>query len=96
MTPYQLSIAVQEYNEKQKMELDKRKTQFEENLVVAYYTALWHRVEKLSGDNLKKVLDKLNQVEKQDENQNSSTTQSPEEMFSIIKQLNAAFGGTTF
>ena len=90
MTPHQLNLAAQVFNEKQNLESEKHKLQFQENLVVAYYTALWQRVEKLSNENLKEVLDKVNGQ------QDSKKKQTPDEMFEEVKKLNAALGGTTY
>jgi hypothetical protein len=79
MTPYELTLAVKIYNEKQKQE-------HEEKLSLAYFTAYWQRVEKLPSYN--KVFNKTQQpVNKKKEMDSKS-------MFEMAKQLNAAFGGT--
>ncbi|MEH7093938.1 hypothetical protein [Neobacillus vireti] len=79
MTPYELSVAIMVFNEKSKNEM-------EEKLFVAYHSALWQRVDKLSINNLKEVLDNLNGKVKNKE-------MTPEEMLEKVKMLNAAFNG---
>ncbi|MCM3763443.1 hypothetical protein [Neobacillus niacini] len=86
MTPYELSLCIKDFNEKQKIEHEKRKIQFEEELTVAYFGAYWQRVEKLSIKNLKEVIDKINQPTNKKQMTN-------EEMLNKVKQLNAALGG---
>jgi SOS-response transcriptional repressor LexA len=88
MTPYELSLCIIDFNEKQKAHIDKEKSQLEEKLMVAYFGAYWQRVEKLSPKNLEDVLKRLNHQEKK--------KMTNEEILNEVKKLNAAFGGTTF
>lgn len=89
MTPYELTLHILAYNEKQKLENEKRKIKFEEELTVAYFGALWQRVEKLSIKNLKELIEKINQPNKKKQMTN-------EEILNEVKKLNTAFGGTTY
>ena len=89
MTPHELNLHVQAFNEQQKAEVEKHKVLFEQSLVTAFYGAYWQRVEKLSWKSLEDVVKKLNKpAEKKQMTQ--------EEMLNEIKRLNAAFGGTTY
>lgn len=75
LTPNELSVAVQAFAEKMKRE-------HEQQVVVAYLNAYWHRVKKMPS--LKEVLGGKSLKKKK----------TPEEMLSVVKQLNEAFGGT--
>lgn len=74
MTPYELNLHVRVHQE-----IKKEKT--ENDISIAYYTAYFHRVEKLKP--LEKYLNKK-QVKRQ---------MTDKEMFEQVKMLNAAFGG---
>jgi hypothetical protein len=88
MTPYELSLCILDFNEKQKAHMENEKAQLENELTVAYFGAYWQRIEKLSPKNLQDILKKLNKPEKKQ--------MTNEEMLNQIKKLNEAFGGTTF
>lgn len=92
MTPYELTLHILAFNEKQKLEQEKRKIEFEEELTVAYFGAYWQRLEKLSVKNLKEVIDKINHPNKA----NKKKQMTNEEMLNKVKKLNAAFGGTSY
>jgi hypothetical protein len=79
MTPYELNLHILDFYEKQKQER-------EDKLTLTYLGAYWQRVEKLSIQHLKKVLDR-------DKPKKEMTNQ---EMLNEVKKLNAAFGGTTY
>ncbi|ALC92059.1 hypothetical protein AM500_21370 [Bacillus sp. FJAT-18017] len=89
MTPYELSISIKVFNEKQKLESEIRKHEIENQLTVAYFNARWQRVGKLSIKDLTEVLKKLNGEDK-------PKRMTPEEMLNEVKKLNAAFGGTVY
>jgi hypothetical protein len=84
MTPRELNLCIYAYKEKQKVEL-------EEKLTVSYFGALWQRVDKLSIDNLKDVLKKL-----EGDQSEQKKKMTPEEMLNEVKKLNATFGGITY
>jgi hypothetical protein len=90
MTPYELSIAIEVFNDKQKQENEKQKHEMESMLTAAYFSAYWQRVEKLSIRNLTEVIKKLHGE------QTTKKKMTQQEMLNEIKKLNAAFGGTTY
>jgi hypothetical protein len=61
---------------------EKTKREQEFQVVTAYLTAYWHRVKKMPS--MKEIL-KESEVKKK---------KTPEQMLDVVKQLNAAFGGT--
>lgn len=74
ITPYELILYIQAYNER--MSLDHK-----ERITAAYLTAYWGRVKKMPE--LKKIL-----------GEDKPNNQTPEQMLAVVRQLNAAFGGT--
>lgn len=74
MTPYELNLHVRVHQEI-------KKEKAENDISIAYYTAYFHRVEKLKP--LEKYLNKK-QIKRQ---------MTDKEMFEQVKMLNAAFGG---
>lgn len=74
MTPGELSIYVIAYS-------NRIKSQQEENILQAYFTATWSRSKKLP--NIEKILNKLSPPKEM----------SNEEMLNKVKMLNAMFGG---
>lgn len=79
LTPGELSIMIHAYNERKKHEHD-------EQLVVAYLTAYWHRVKRMPS---------INDVISKKPVKND-VQQTPEEMLEEIKRLNIALGGTVY
>lgn len=74
MTPYELDLHV-------KVHQEMKKEKAENDISIAYYTAYFHRVEKLKP--LKEYLDKKPVKKKM----------SDKQMYEQVKMLNAAFGG---
>lgn len=79
LTPGELSILVEAYNER-------KQSEHEEKLVVAYLTAYWHRVKKMPSIN--------DVIAKKPVKRNGP--QTPEEMLEEIKRINLALGGTVY
>lgn len=75
LTPYELSVSIGAFVEKTKRE-------HEQQVVLAYLNAYWHRVKKMP--NIKEVIGG-DAVKKK---------KTPEEMLAVVKSLNEAFGGT--
>ncbi|MFJ5713113.1 hypothetical protein [Neobacillus sp. NPDC093127] len=64
---------------------EKIKFEVEEKITLVYLGAYWHRVEKMPS--LDSILKKTQPARKK---------MTDEEMLNKVKQLNAAFGGTTY
>lgn len=88
MTPHELNLHVQAFNERMKAE-DR------EGITLAYLTAYWGRVKKLPE--LKKILkeDKPKREPTPERERTSRREQAPEQMLEKVKILNAVFGGTS-
>lgn len=54
------------------------------NMITAFYSAYFQRVEKLSNDELNNILDKIDNAEKE---------MTDNDMFAIVKQISASIGG---
>jgi hypothetical protein len=76
MTPYELNLFINDFAERQQQER-------EDKLTITYLGAYWQRVEKLSINHLKKLLNK-EPIKKE---------MTDEEMLKVVKRLNAVFGG---
>lgn len=79
-TPHELNLMIQDYMEKQKADME---TKTHLAIITAYYSATFQREKKLRP--LKNILKKLS-TKKQKQ-------QSPEEIFEVVKSMNAALGG---
>ncbi|WP_048823744.1 hypothetical protein [Bacillus sp. B-jedd] len=64
----------------------KKKSEIENNLIVAYFGARWQRVEKLSFKDLKEAAKLLNGDTKPKQ-------MTADEMYAEVRKLNAAMGG---
>jgi hypothetical protein len=86
MTPHELNLMILAYKESKKQD-------FEQQLTAAYLNAMWQRKDKLSSDDLKEVINKLNDEQPETKHKPKMT---PEQMLNEVKKLNAAFGGDTY
>lgn len=77
MTPHELVMYVEEYNERKQKER-------EEEITIAYYNAMWQRAKKMPT--LKKVLNEIKPKKPQ-------KPMTPEEMLAVVKQKHAAIEG---
>lgn len=77
MTPYELNLHIQAYNERLQREE-------KEGLTLAYLTAYWGRVRKMPS--LKSLLNET-------ETQVPKAIKTDDQLLRVVKQLNAAMGG---
>lgn len=77
MTPHELNLHIIDYQEKRKSDND-------DQITLAYLGALWQRVKKMP--NFKTILNQEVKPKKQ----------TPEAMLDEVKRLNAAMGGTIY
>lgn len=81
MTPHQLNIYIQEYEERKKLES-------EEKLILTYLGVYWNKVKRLPS------LDKI--LGKQENEKKKNEKMSPEAILEEVKRLNEAMGGTVY
>lgn len=77
ITPHELNLHIQAYNEQLQHER-------QQGLTLAYLTAYWGRVKKMPS--LKSLLDDM-------DSSRSSTAKTDEQLLRMVRQLNAAMGG---
>ena len=82
MTPYQLQLYCEIYNEK-------RREEFEDRWTIAWVQAKW-TIQWLGKDKPPSIDKFLGKTEKQEQKESGMSDAA---MFSIATQLNAAFGG---
>ncbi|MGG4462605.1 hypothetical protein ABEO79_00100 [Micromonospora provocatoris] len=82
MTPYELSLYINDYNERQKVEQ-------EDKLTLAYLTAAWQRAKKMPS--IEKVINRQEEIGNKEQHPKEQTLK---QMFNNVKMLNAMFGGT--
>lgn len=81
ITPHELNLHIQAYNEQLQREVQREERQ---GLTVAYLTAYWGRVKKMPS--LKNLLNDIDSNRK-------TTAKTDEQLLRMVRQLNAAMGG---